>query len=62
MVNFFPKRLSRNQSRNQFIYVNTWDGVAPIIRAKGMTIKAYHGLLYLLLFFNKQLLHPLNLH
>ena len=43
MVNFFPKRLSRNQSINQFIYVNTWDGVAPIIRAKGMTIKAYHG-------------------
>ena len=38
MVNSFPKRLSRNQSINQFIYVNTWDGVAPIIRAKG-----YHG-------------------
>ena len=35
--NFFPKRLPRNQeikkSINQFIYVNTWDGVAPIIRA-----------------------------
>ena len=48
MVNFFPKRLSRNQSINQFIYVNTWDGAAPNIRAKGscmkrMIIKAYHG-------------------
>ena len=24
---------SINQSINQFIYVNTWDGVAPIIQA-----------------------------
>ena len=25
---------SINQSINQFIYVNTWDGVAPIIQAR----------------------------
>ena len=36
IINLFPKRLSRNQSINHFIYVNTWwDGVAPIIRAEG---------------------------
>ena len=39
IVNFFPKRLSRNQSINQFFYVNTWDGVAPIIQAKGSCMK-----------------------
>ena len=34
--NFFPKRLSRNQEINQpIIYVNTWDGVAPIVRTQG---------------------------
>ena len=27
------------QSINQFINVNTWDGVAPIIRARGSCIK-----------------------
>ena len=39
MVNFFPKKLSRNQSINQFIHVNTWDGVTPIIQAKGSCMK-----------------------
>ena len=29
----------RNQSINQFINVNAWDGVAPIIRARGSCIK-----------------------
>ena len=28
-----------NQSINQFINVNTWDGLAPIIRARGSCIK-----------------------
>ena len=30
---------SINQSINQFINVNTWDGVAPIIRARGSCVK-----------------------
>ena len=29
----------RNQLINQFINVNVWDGVAPIIRARGSCIK-----------------------
>ena len=29
----------RTKSTNQFIYVNTWDGVAPIIRAGGSSMK-----------------------
>ena len=28
-----------NQSINQFININTWDGVTPIIRARGSCIK-----------------------
>ena len=38
--NFFPKRLSRNQEINQpIIYVNMWDGAAPIMRAEGSCMK-----------------------
>ena len=33
-------RLQQKQSINQSIYyVNTWDGAAPIIRARGSSIK-----------------------
>ena len=31
----YAKVCGENQSINQFINVNTWDGVAPIIRARG---------------------------
>ena len=37
-VKFVLKQLF-NQSINQLIYVNTWDGVAPIILARGSCIK-----------------------
>ena len=68
--NFFPKRLPRNQeikkSINQFIYVNTWDGVAPIIRVEGSCMKRMKkyimDFLYRFLSFNKQLFQPLNLY
>ena len=30
---------SINQLINQFIYANTWDGVAPFIRARGSCMK-----------------------
>ena len=65
--NFFPKRLSRNQEINQpIIYVNTWDGVAPIIRAQGSCMKRMKkyimDFLYRFLSFNKQLFQPLNLY
>ena len=38
------RNVSQSIQHNQFIYVNTWDGVAPVIRAlsscvKRMTIK-----------------------
>ena len=65
--NFFPKRLSRNQeSINQFIHVNTWDGVAPIIRAQGSCMKRMTkyimDFLYRFPAFDKQLFQPLNLY
>ena len=65
--NFFPKRLSRNQEINQpIIYVNTWGGVAPIIRAQGSCMKRMKkyimDFLYRFLSFNKQLFQPLNLY
>ena len=65
--NFFPKRLSRNQEINQpIIYVNTWDGVAPIIRAQGSCMKRMKkyimDFIYRFLSFNKQLFQPLNLY
>ena len=64
----FPKGYQGiKKSINQYIYVNTWDGVAPIIRAqrliclKRMT-KHIMDFLYLFLSFNKQLFQPLNLY
>ena len=59
--------LSRNQEINQpIIYVNTWDGVAPIIRAQGSCMKRMKkyimDFLYRFLSFNKQLFQPLNLY
>ena len=66
--NLFPKRLSRNQEINQpiYLYVNTWDGVAPIIRAQGSCMKRMRkyimDFLYRVLSFNKQLFQPLNLY
>ena len=51
---------------NQFIYVNTWDGVAPIIRVEGSCMKRMKkyimDFLYRFLSFNKQLFQPLNLY
>ena len=66
IINFFPKRLSKKikKSINQFIYVNKWDGVAPIIRAEGSYMKRMKkyimDFLYRFLSFNKQLFQPLN--
>ena len=54
------------KSINQFISVNTWDGVAPIIRAEGSCMKRTKkyiiDFLYRFLSFNKQLFQPLNLY
>ena len=56
--NFFPKKVIK-KSINQFIYVNTWDGVVPIIRAQGSCMKRMTkhimDFLYRFLSFNKQL-------
>ena len=59
--------LSRNQEINQpIIYVNTWDGVAAIIRAQGSCMKRIKkyimDFIYRFLSFNKQLFQPLNLY
>ena len=67
IINFFPKGYQEiNPSINQFIYVNTWNGVAPIIRAEGSCMKRMTkhimDFLYLFLSFNKQLFQPLNLY
>ena len=63
----FPKGYQEiKKSINQFIYVNTWDGVAPIIRAQGSCMKRMTkyimDFLYRFLSFNKQLFQPLNLY
>ena len=55
------------QEINQkIIYVNTWDGVVPIIRAQGSCMKRMKkyimDFLYRFLSFNKQLFQPLNLY
>ena len=65
--NFFPKRLSRNQEINQpIIYLNTWDGVAPIVPTQGSGLKRMKkyimDFLFRFLSFNKQLFQPLNLY
>ena len=56
--NFFPKKVIK-KSINQFIYVNTWDEVVPIIRAQGSCMKRMKkyimDFLYRFLSFNKQL-------
>ena len=48
------------------IYVNTWDGVVPIIRTQGSCMKRMKkyimDFLYRFLSFNKQLFQPLNLY
>ena len=56
----FPKGYQEiKKSINQFIYVNTWDGVAAIIRAEGSCMKCLTkhimDFLYRFLSFNKQL-------
>ena len=56
----FPKGYQEiKKSINQFIYVNTWDGVAAIIRAEGSCMrrltKHIMDFLYRFLSFNKQL-------
>ena len=55
------------QEINQkIIYVNTWDGVVPIIRAQGSCMKRMKkyimDFLYRFLSFNKQLFQPWNLY
>ena len=63
----FPKGYQEiKKSINQFIYVNTWDGVAPIIRAEGSCMKRMKKYLmdfhYRFLSFDKQLCQSLNLY
>ena len=64
LKNSFPKGY---QEINQpIIYVNTWDGVTPIIQAQGSCMKRMKkyimDFLYRFLSFNKQLFQPLNLY
>ena len=63
--NFFPKKVIKKSINQLFIiYVNTWDGVAPIIRAQGLCMKRMKkyimDFLYRFLSLNKQLFQPLN--
>ena len=63
----FPKGYQEiKKSINQFIHVNTWDGVAPIIRAQGSCMKRMTkyimDFLYRFPSFNRQLFQPLNLY
>ena len=63
----FPKGYQEiKKSINQLIHVNTWDGVAPIIRAQGSCMKRMTkyimDFLYHFPSFNRQLFQPLNLY
>ena len=61
----FPKK-GYQEINQPIIYVNTWDGVTPIIRAQGSCMKRMKkyimDFLYRFLSFNKQLFQPLNLY
>ena len=68
IINLFPKRLSRNQSINQSLYlcqyVVGW-GCADHSSQRlmyGTNDKAYNGFSLLFLSFNKQLFQPLSLY